>query len=733
MPIRSRLMLLVLAAMLPLAVGCAVGLAFVVREQQAFRQTTLRETARAMALALDREMESRETVLRTLAESLALQEGNLERFHGFAARVAADRQVGIILSDVQGHPLLDSRVPFGTALPPTMQLDSEERARRGHESNLVSNVYQPQLPGAPLSFAVEVPVRREGRVEGFLTMAAPVSQVQALIGQQRLPAQWHATVVDRQGVVAARTREPERYVGQPVRGDLHDAILQASEGFHRGQTLAGVPGEAYFSRAPHAGWTFLVAVPDSVLYGPLNRTAGAMAALALFLIALAVLAAWAVARRIAGPIEALGEAAGRLGRNEPVDGAPSRLREVDTVQRAMADASERLRHATSGLEQRVQQAVASYQESQRQLLHAQKLEALGRLTGGIAHDFNNVLQTLTSGLQAARQAPRERLDPLLASCQRAVARGTELARQLMVFGRVQEVRARTIDLAAQLQQVRAMLQGALPTNITLDYDLEPGLWHVTVDPAQLELTLLNLVINARDAMAEGGAMALRASNHTLPAQQGELAAGEYVVLALADTGEGMSAEVMAHAMDPFYTTKGVGKGSGMGLPQAYGFARQSGGSLQLQSEPGHGTTATLFLPRAAEAPVVEAPAAPTEARTERGTVLLVEDDELVRETVATALQAAGFDVATASSGDEALHRLEAGERFGAVFTDVVMPGALTGVDLAEHILRHHPGTGVVIATATGYSDRRIDLPGVRALPKPYDLHEAVEALSEALG
>jgi signal transduction histidine kinase len=731
MRIRSRLLLLVLAAMLPLALGCAVGVAFVVREQQAFRQTTLRETARALALALDGEMKSRETVLHTLAGSPSLQEGNLERFHSFAASVAAEHEASLILSDLQGRQLLNSRLPYGTALPDMMPLARELRANRGPDATLVSNVYQPPAPGAPLSFAVQVPVRRNGRVEWFLTMAAPVSQVQVLILAQRLPAEWHATVIDREGIVAARSKEPQRYVGQPVRGDLREALLRSGEGSHHGQTLAGVPGEAYFSRAANSGWTFLVAVPDEVLYGPLTRTAAAMGALALFLIALAVLAAWAVARRIAQPVVALGEAAARLGRNEPVEAPASELREVDQVRRAMADASERLRHATSDLEQRVQQALASYQDSQRQLLHAQKLEALGRLTGGIAHDFNNVLQTLSSGLQAAGKAPPERLAELLASCQRAVARGTELARQLMVFGRVQEVRARTIDMAAQLLQVRPLLEGALPTNIALDYDIEPGLWPVTVDPAQLELALLNLVINARDAMGQGGAMALRASNHQQHAAGGELAPGDYVVIALSDTGQGMSEEVMAHAMDPFYTTKGVGKGTGMGLPQAYGFARQSGGTLRLQSEPGQGTTATLVLPRAAQAALADETVVPSTLPPARGKVLLVEDDDLVRETVATALAAAGFDIATASSGDEAWHRLEAGERFGAVFTDVVMPGALSGLDLAEHILRSHPGTGVVIAT--GYSDRKVDLPGVRALPKPYELQEAVDALNEALG
>ena len=398
---------------------------------------------------------------------------------------------------------------------------------------------------------------------------------------------------------------------------------------------------------------------------------------------------------------------------------------------AMAEASERLRGATAELERRVAEAVGSFEKSQRALLQAQKLEALGRLTGGIAHDFNNVLQTLTASMGALKRGASEEQRKLITLSSRAVARGAELARQLMAFGRVQEIRAETIDTAARLREARHLLGGALPADTRLDYDLADDLWPVTVDPAQLELALLNLVINARDAIHGGGTIVLRASNQTVAAARGELAPGDYVVMVLADSGEGMTEDVIARALDPFYTTKGVGKGSGMGLPQAYGFARQNGGTLTLASRRGQGTTVTLYLPRAQELPS-ERPLSGTYVGVPagKGRVLLVEDDEHVRETVSAALRSAGFDIRTAASGDEALRRIEGGEHYDAVLTDVVMPGELSGVELAEQLRSRYPRIGVVVAT--GYTDRSLQLPGVRALPKPYELQQAVDAINAAI-
>ena len=738
MRIRSRLVFLVLAVLVPAFLGSAIAVGYLYREEQKFNYESMRETARALALSLDRELARRESVLHTLAGSPALQRGETERFYGFAARIGQQHDAAIILSDLEGRQVLNTRVPFGQPLPPMLREERENRARFGNEATVISDVYLPPAGLGPHSFAVQVPVWRDGTVVQFLTMATFASQMQPLVAGPGLPRSWHATILDRRGVVAARSLEPERFIGQPVREELGAKVATQSEGFHEGQTLGGVASTAFFSRAPVSGWVFLVAVPHSVLYGPATRTAVFLTSITLLLLALGAAAAVLVARRITRPVESLREAAERLGHNEPVQRRPLGTAELDQVGEAMAQASERLRGATAELERRVADAVQGFERSQRELAQAQKLEALGRLTGGIAHDFNNVLQTLSAALQtlgmhkAATHASGSELErELIERCRRAVARGTGLARQLMAFGRVQEARTETLDLAARLGEARQLFGGALPANVTLELALEPGLWPVTVDPAQLELALLNLVINARDAMPHGGRAVLRARNESLARPREPLAAGDYVVIALTDSGEGMSAEVMARALDPFYTTKGVGKGSGMGLPQAYGFARQNGGTLELDSAPSLGTTATLYLPRARRP--VSAPSrqeAPAPLPPGHGRVLLVEDDAEVRETVSSALRAAGFAIDTAADAQEALARLGRGARYDALFTDVVMPGALNGLDLAREVRARYPATAVVVAT--GYSDRAVELPGVKALAKPFEVRQAVEALNGAM-
>ena len=731
MRIRSRLLLLVSAVLVPALLVSVIGAAYIYSEEQKFNRATAIETARALARAVERDLARRESILRTLAAAPTLHDGDLQRFYDFALAVANENGAAIILSDLEGRQLLNTRLPFGTRLPAMLPIEREARARLGNEVTIVSDVYLPPSGLGSHSFAVQYPVRRDGKVVQFLTLASFAAEIQNLLTAQRLPPQWNATITDRRGMIVARSVDGEKFAGKPVREDLLRAHVGArpkastsaprSAGWRR-------PLSSAACRAPAGACSS--AVPQTALYAPAGRAAVVMAALSLLVLALGLGAALLVARRISRPVESLRQAAQALGGQGAARAPASGTVELDAVGEAMARASDRLQGTKAELERRVAEALASFEQSQRALVQAQKLEALGRLTGGIAHDFNNVLQTLTAGLETLKLGAGEQQRTLLARCQRAVARGTELARQLMAFGRVQELRAQTIDTGARLAEARHLFGGALPANIRLDYDLEPELWPVRADPSQLELALLNLVINARDAMPHGGSLLLRGRNEAV-GRRGDLEPGDYVVLSVSDTGEGMSEDVKVRAFDPFYTTKGVGKGSGMGLPQAYGFARQNGGTLVLDSRPGHGTTATLYLPRTREAVSHDAEAPAAQARVPgKGRVLFVEDDAEVRETVAIALRAAGFEIHTAVTGDEALARLDAGERYEAVFTDVVMPGVLSGVDLATEVRRRFPRMGVVVAT--GYSDRAVQVEGVRALPKPYDPPQAVDALNAAI-
>ncbi|WP_420475423.1 ATP-binding protein [Noviherbaspirillum sp. ST9] len=731
MRIRTRLLLLVLAVLVPAFLVAAFGIVYMYKEERAFHRENMRETVRALALVIDKEVARREALLQTLAASPTLDRGDFEAFYRYA-QALAQGDAAIILHHINGvDQIINTRLPYGTPLPKLLPVARELRSRHPPDVTLITNLYMAPSGNGP-SFGVQVPVKRDGKVVYYLMMGSTVKELQTVFSEQRLPREWHAGIVDRDGVLLARSKEPETYVGKQVRGDFA-AALRTGEGFHEGRTLSGVPATAFFSRAPTSGWTFFVSVPSSVLKQPAEDAALLMAGISLFVIALTALAAIAVARRTARSVELLRRAAERLGRGEHIEHEHTGTLEIDAVNEAIAKAGEDIRNARASLEQRVAEAVASAERSQRALLQAQKLEALGRLTGGIAHDFNNVLQTVTTGLELARLRTTEPLAvSSLESCKRAVQRASELTRQLAVFGRVQDARLETIDPNRQLMEMASLLRSGLRADIDFQFDVPLQLWPVTVDPLQLELALLNLTINARDAMPEGGVLQLQARNETLRMQAGELAPGDYLRLTVADNGEGMSSEVLAKALDPFFTTKRVGKGSGMGLPQAYGFARQNGGTLILRSRPGEGTQAVLYLPRADRS--VDTPRQDSrlpERKAGRETVLFVEDDPLVRDVVPAALQEAGFRVLCAADGEQALRMLDNGEQIDLLFTDIVMPGNLNGIELAQQARTRFPAVRVVLAT--GYTEQRVQLPDVRTLAKPYEVPQAVDALLDALG
>jgi signal transduction histidine kinase len=732
MRIRSRLLILVLAVVLPALVAAGLGIGYVYSEAQKSYRQSMRETTRALALVVDKEISEREAILRTLAASPFLDEGDIANFYTLAKRIAPSQETTVILSDASGTLLLNTRLPFGMGKQPRVTEIQELRRRKDPEATVVSNVYFAPV-GKNFSFSVEVPVARDGRILYYLEMGAFASHLQEVFEDQKLSPSWTGTIVDRNGVVVARSKNPEAYVGKRVSERLVQQIQTAREGFRESaNSLSGEPVIVFFSRAPDSEWSFVVSVPQSEVRGAAVRAAAMVAGIALLLLGLAVAGAYIVGRSTARQIEALRLGAEQLGRGESVGVERSGIVEMDAVNSAMVRASTEIRSGKAELERQVAEAVAAAERSQRALLQGQKLEALGRLTGGIAHDFNNVLQTLTTGLDVVHFSTNNpAAKKTLGTCQRAVQRAADLVRQLMVFGRVQDARLETVNLPRQIEVMTPLLKGALRSDIHFHIDITDGVWPVTIDPLQLELALLNLVINARDAMSRGGILKLAATNETVRAAVNDLLPGDYVRVSVTDSGEGMSQEVLAQALDPFFTTKGIGRGSGMGLPQAYGFAKQAGGTLLLQSRPGEGTAALLYLPKAGRAVALPEPATDAPARTASGeSVLFVEDDPLVRDVVGPALKASGFHVVVARDGEEAVDLLQAGKHFDLLLSDIVMPGRVSGIDLAEFVRQRFPAIRVLLAT--GYSDRRISLPGIRILAKPYNVADVVDALNEQM-
>ncbi|MBV9508908.1 MAG: response regulator [Caulobacteraceae bacterium] len=368
------------------------------------------------------------------------------------------------------------------------------------------------------------------------------------------------------------------------------------------------------------------------------------------------------------------------------------------------------------------------------LRQTQKIEAIGQLTGGVAHDFNNLLMVIAGGLEMLEhQTDPQRRRRLLEGMQQAAQRGAGLTRQLLAFSRRTALKPEAVDLRLQIGGMRELLDRSLRGDVHVDLHFADDLWPVAVDPGELELVVLNLAVNARDAMPHGGTIEIRAEN-VAGYRQGDLA-GDFVRLAVVDQGTGMSDEVKAHVFEPFYTTKDVGRGSGLGLAQVHGFATQSGGTVQIESEIGRGTTVALLLPRSSEAPskpehpLVDSHVEPRRP-VARGSVLVVEDDDEVAALVTEMLEQLGYSVTRAASAVAALGALSNGRSVDLVFSDIMMPGGMNGVDLAREVRRRRRNLPVLLTS--GYAEaakERAAAEGVRVLPKPYRLDELAAALT----
>ncbi|MGE0856946.1 MAG: PAS domain S-box protein, partial [Hyphomicrobiaceae bacterium] len=367
-----------------------------------------------------------------------------------------------------------------------------------------------------------------------------------------------------------------------------------------------------------------------------------------------------------------------------------------------------------------------------QLMQAQRMEAIGQLTGGIAHDFNNILTVVLGNVELLemRHEPSDRAAPLLREAREAAEIGARLTDRLLTFGRRQMLETRKINLNEFVLGMTELIRRTIGEDIDLSTALDADLALTHADPGQVENALLNLAINARDAMPKGGLILIETRNVVLDeasnAATPELAPGSYVALSVSDTGVGMSSEVKARAFEPFFTTKagGTGRGTGLGLATIYGFAKQSGGHATISSESGHGTTVELYLPAAVEvaraAEVVEKSVALPTGNGRR--VLVVEDNDSVRRLARRQIEALGYTVEDVANGIEALERLAVSADFDVVFSDVVMPGGLSGTDLAREVERHFPGIAVVLTT--GYAEEMIAGTGSGAarhnlIRKPY--------------
>ncbi|MBS0639612.1 MAG: response regulator [Proteobacteria bacterium] len=702
--LRAHLNLFSLAVLLPLWLVLALGAwNYAQQIRQGYEQQTLL-LARKLATDLDHQLSGLSGTLAALATSPALLDGDYARFHDQALQAVSDG-TAIVVRDRSGQQLVNTLWPLGTKLPVT-QSDTVKSAdacvvRTGRVC--ASDLYVGTTDQQPYVL-LDAPVRRHGTIDLLIDAGMRARYLGDLLQNSLVPPDWTASILDQQNRIIARSREHDRFVGHVAPAEVV-RHAPGQEGTFESVTVEGTPVWAAYVRLPNWGWRVAVGVPQSVLRTPLHYSILFMGVTGTLAAGLSALISTLYGRRLVAAVTALRAMAVNMDR--AADGPVSTsVREVNDVAEGLSEAAlqlraslaerdltqarlERLNHE---LEDRVQAEVAAREDAQARAAQAQRMQALGQLAGGIAHDFNNVLQAAAGAAALLKQRLDKpdavgRFADLILN---AAARGTSVTHRLLAFARPNDLKAEPLDLKVVLVDLHELLAPTLGSPIDVHVTVPPDLPLVSADRGQLETVLVNLATNSRDAMPNGGTLSFAAAVETVTAPSihaARLQVGQYVRLTVADTGIGMDAPTVALATEPFFTTKGSGHGNGLGLPMARGFAERSGGGLLIKSQPDEGTMVTLWLPVAeqsvaADAAEVSAPNGTPAVVGGRRRVLLVDDEDIVREVLALQLEDAGYEVIAAASADDALSVLGQGFQPDALVTDLRMPG-MNGIELIQ--------------------------------------------------
>ena len=736
MSLRLRLILLALAVFLPAFVAALWVVSRTYDSERASLERGLRETTRALALAIDKELGKRETVARILADSPLLDaapnlsEGDLRRFYEQARRATESVGGWVVLSTPQGQ-VLNTLRSVGTTLP-TLEAGESSNFPFADKAPILTGLATGKVSGQ-LAASFQVPVVRQGATSMNVGLTLLPADMQRLVDSQRMPAGWITGVIDSSGKLVARQPDPTRWVGQPATAEMRERLAHGSEGFFESPALDGTPTVAFYSKSQNYGWAYVIAVPQGAFGNSLRRSVLEVALGSLALLALAVVGATVVARGIARPVYALQSSARRLARGEIVEKEATGSQEFDEVSGALAEASRTIERSRLDLEDKVAAAVRRTKDALEQLSQSQRLEALGQLTGGVAHDFNNLLAVIGNNTFVLQRTTGSEASTQLAAISRAVQVGSRLTGHLLRFARRSEIKPEVIDLRYHLASLNEMLKTALGSAISVAMRVEPSTRRVECDSGELELSLINLAVNSRDAMPQGGEFIVVARNAS-PAEAAGLAPGDYIVIAVSDTGGGIPRDALSHVFEPFFTTKGLGKGTGLGLSQVYGFCTQAGGTARILTTSAAGTTVLMLLPATTKAtedapthPLSEPAPAP-----EHRELLLVEDNDELGQATETLLTLFGYRVTRASSAEEAIQLLDAGDvHFDLVLSDVVMPGGMNGVSFAQYLQKNLPEMPIILIT--GYASQLREKHGFPILRKPCAPDVLLAALRRATG
>jgi signal transduction histidine kinase len=752
--LRWLLLWLVLAVLVPVLVSGGFATWHAVQGRRAASEQRLRDTATALSHALDRELGGVVAALQVFAASTGFHADpstpDLARLDPYARRIAQQLGVPLAVIAPDGQVLLATLRQRDEALPRVVPIDVVERAVATGRPMVGYAVTCPICGRRVIPVIVPVP-NPGGRPNVLVGASIDIERLRSLLTAPELSGDLVASVTDSHDIVAARSDAANDAVAnRPV----PPGNLGYFKGIKAGLFRATGPDDVLYVYGFHnvasaPGWTVFVAQRADSLDAAWRRPLLNLAVGTVLAFAIGAVLALGTARLILVPVRRLVQraraiAAGQEPADHPVAAAIpfSPVVEIEALRQALADA-EAAQHArlraesdaaaariahqqatrvAKDLDLRVKERTRALteaavelrtemrrrEEAQSALLQTQKLEALGQLTSGVAHDFNNVLAVITGSFRLIENRVTEpRVLELIQRGDRAAERGAALVRQLVAFARREDLKPEEVNLQALLTEVEDMVHHTIGRHLAVSTQVAPDTWPVLADRHQLEVALINLAVNARDAMPRGGSLLIAARNLDPTERPGQQPPGDQVLISVRDNGDGMPPEVLARATEPFFTTKPKGKGTGLGLAMVGRFAEQSNGRLRIESSPGAGTTIELVLPRAA---VIGLPAPQSAAADEapaagvldplthgRASILVVEDDEQVRLVTATFLRDLGYTVTDAANAEAAEALAQAMEAIDLLVTDVSLPG-VDGPALAARLRIERPSLPVLFIT-----------------------------------
>jgi len=750
MTILARLFVLVLIAVLP-----AIAI-------QAYNEVNLRASrsaevheqalrlAESTAGEIDRIVENGKGLLTALSTHAAVRGFDGDACSAYFAELKPNFPQFAVLgaADVDGHVFCSSRgVPTATVL--AGPYFKRALTAGGFSIGELVRGDLSQTNVLPLAMPF---VDGDQQVAGIVYAALDVGWLAAAFQDKGFEGKATLAITDRNATILARLPDNQRYAGSSL-GAYANLVYADRAGTADILGVDGVPrivGYVPVGKAPAEGIYIGVALTKADAFAAVDRATRFGFALIGGGLTLALLAAWFGGRAfISAPVARLAETAsawmrGDLAARTRMKAGRSELARLgtafDNIAQALQEHQREVETLVATLEKRVEERtgalqaeIAQRERAEAELLHAQKLEAVGQLTGGVAHDFNNLLMAIVGSLDLLDA----RIDPaykrLTAMARRAAERGAKLTQQLLAFSRKQRLAVAPTDINRVISGMSDIWRQTLGGRIGLDISLAPDLWPALADEQQLALCLLNLVINARDAMPDGGQLRVATANLRLDEAKDDLPPGEYVHVSVEDSGLGMDETVLRHVFEPFFTTKPAGQGSGLGLSMVYGTVRQLGGSVGIVSTPGKGTRVSLRLPRAVEA--VAKGRTPGERGGVAGQltarVLLVDDDPDVRQVVAAMLRELGHSVSEAGTGDDALDMIERGAGLDCLITDYAMP-RMSGEELRRRVEQLRPQLPVILLT--GYADVAAvaTATNTRVIRKPVSSPDLAAAVEQAV-